>query len=148
MRTLNPPSNKYTLPGFALGPCWSGTCTFRSRFSVRSRCGVSRCCGRYGWLKDVDSGPPCGCESPGSLYCPIWSKPPKWKSESSKKEGECSVRTLFVERTWSETAFIADYARFYDNELEKRPYPTTANILQAIGADLTPTYPVRSRTLY
>lgn len=45
-------------------------------------------------------------------------------------------------------AFIADYARFYDNELEKRPYPTTANILYAIGADLTATYLVRTRTFY
>lgn len=53
---------------------------------------------------------------------------------------------MFEERTWSETAFIADCAGFYDNELEKRPYPMTANILQAIGADLTPAYPVQDPT--
>lgn len=53
---------------------------------------------------------------------------------------------MFVERTCSETAFIADDAGFYDNELEKRPYPNTANILQTIGADLTPTYPVPDPT--
>lgn len=32
------------------------------------------------------------------------------------------THNISVERTWSEMAFIADDARFYDNELEKRPY--------------------------